>query len=87
MVANDKDFLYYVTSKSGVCQIMEANPRDQYIANHYAIYSFKAEKCLALSISENTFFIMNEEYSVFMLTRSDNNRKLVFEKELNFKEI
>ena len=88
MILNERDFIYYVTKKNGLCYIVEGNPRDQKIDNHEIIYSIKAEKCLALTIDgEDTFYFMDESYVVQKLNRNSNNRMLSMEKELTMKEI
>jgi hypothetical protein len=69
---NSKDFIYYVTKKNGMCDIMEGNPRDQYIVNHVSIYSIKAEKCLAFSVEEgDKFYFMDESHVVYKMTRNE----------------
>ena len=67
---------------------MEGNPRDQKIKKHEAIYTLKAEKCLAFSVDgADQFYFMYETHLVYKLSRNENNRSLSFEKELTMKEI
>ena len=67
---------------------MEGNPRDPRIGNHEAIFSLKANRCLAFSVqNQDTFFFMDDQYTVYMLTRNDNDRTLTIKKELTMKEI
>jgi hypothetical protein len=88
VIMNSKDFIYYVTKKNGMCDIMEGNPRDQYIVNHVSIYSIKAEKCLAFSVEEgDKFYFMDESHVVYKMTRNENNRFLNVVAELTMKEI
>jgi len=88
MVMCERDFIYYITKKNGKCYIMEGNPRDQYIDHHEAIYCIKADRCLAFSVvGSNTFYFMDECHVVHKMTRNQNNRTLIMEKELTMKEI
>ena len=88
VIMNGKDFMYYVTKKNGMCDIMEGNPRDQYIKNHVCLYSIKANKCLAFSIEEgDVFYFMDESHVVYKMTRNENNRFLNIVAELTMKEI
>lgn len=67
---------------------MEGNPRDQKIKKHEAIYTLKAERCLAFDIDgPDVFYFMDETHLVYKLSRNENNRSLSFEKELTMKEI
>lgn len=85
---NDRDFIYYVTKKNGICQIKEANPRDPYIENHEIIMEIKAEKCLALTTdAKGDFYFMDENFIVSALTRGENNRQLHLKKEITMKEM
>jgi hypothetical protein len=47
----------------------------------------KSEKCLSFQIIGGDFYMMDDQFTVFKLTRNDNNRHLTIEKELVFKEI
>jgi nitrogenase molybdenum-iron protein alpha/beta subunit len=68
MIMNDRDFIYYVTKLNGICQIIEANPRDPYIDKHETIMEIQAEKCLALTTdSSDNFYFMDENFIVYML--------------------
>ena len=88
MIMNDRDFIYYVTKKNGICNIKEANPRDPYIDNHETIMEIKAEKCLALQTDANDkFYFMDENFVVYMLERGENNRQLSLFKEVTMKEM
>ena len=87
MIQNDRDFIYYVTRTNGMCQIMEGNPKVPKIASHQCIFEIKANKCLALTIKEETFYFMDENFIVYKLTRSPSNRDLHIEKECTMKEI
>ena len=84
---NDKDFMYYIKKKNGKCFIFEGNPRDQYLNKHQSIYSLKADKCLAFTITNDEFYFMDENYIVYKLRRNENNRNLTLVKELTLKEI
>ena len=61
MILDGRSFIYYVQQKNGKCYIMEGNPRDPKIRNHYSIFSLKANKCLAFSAkNQDTFFFMDD---------------------------
>jgi hypothetical protein len=88
MIINERDFLYYITKKNGKCYIMEGNPRDQYIDHHEAIFTIKADRCLAFSVvGSDHFYFMDETFVVHQLTRNKNNRSLTHVKESTMKEI
>lgn len=88
MVLSERSFIYYIKKKSGKCFIMEGNPRDPRTKNHEPIFSLKANNCLAFNVqNQDTFFFMDDQYVVYMLTRNDNDRSLTILKELTMREI
>jgi hypothetical protein len=88
MILSERSFIYYVQQKNGKCYIMEGNPRDPKIKNHEAIFSLKANYCLAFSVeNQDTFFFMDDQFIVYMLTRNENDRSLTVRKELTMREI
>ena len=34
--------MYYIVHEMGVCSLMEGNPQDPYIKNHYSIFNILA---------------------------------------------
>ena len=77
MCLSERSFIYYIKKRNGKCFIMEGNPRDPRIGNHETIFNLKANRCLAFSVqNQDTFFFMDDQYTVYMLTRNDNDRTL-----------
>ena len=48
---------------------MEGNPKDPIMAHHQSVYKSKVKKCLAFSMFDNNYYIMDENKSVYMLGR------------------
>jgi len=82
---NENGFIYYITQKIGTFQIMEGNPKDPYINRHYSIFSIKANRCMAFTVVGDTFFFMNENVVVYLLTRNESTRNLHIHQELSMK--
>ena len=83
-----KGFIYYVVQRDGLCSIMEANPRDPYISCHYKIFTLKSFFIRGFSvIDENSFMIMDDQFTVYNLKRNENNRGLHIHMEMAMKEI
>lgn len=88
MLMNNKDFMYYITKKNGMCYIMEGNPRGPYLNMHKEIWSIKSDRCLAFSVTDgDLFFFMDETFIVYKLARNENDRHLNIIQELTFKEM
>lgn len=66
---------------------MEGNPRDPYIQHHQQIFNLKTKKCLAFSLKDGSFYLMNDSYIIYKLTRNTNDRQLEISNELTMKEI
>ena len=85
---DEKDFIYYVRKENGVCQLMEGNPRLPSLEDHYPIFEVKAESCTAMTVeSGDKIFFMDEEYTIYVLTRDSSNRQTTLLNELTIKEI
>lgn len=85
---NNKDFMYYITKKNGMCYIMEGNPRGPYLNMHKEIWAIKSDRCLAFSVSYgDLFYFMDESFIVYKLARNENDRQLNVIQELTFKEM
>ena len=72
MIKDDYDYLFYVVQKNSEMIIMEGNPKDPYIENHYSVYKIKIKQCLALSLNKeemNKLFLMDENKTIYMLGR------------------
>lgn len=82
MIKDDYDYLFYVVKKNKELLIMEGNPRDPFLQNHYPVFNIKVKKCLAFTMFDNTFYFMDENKIVYMLRRTGQNRKLDLIKEL-----
>ena len=88
MLMNNKDFMYYITKKNGMCYIMEGNPRGPYLNMHKEIWSIKSDRCLAFSVQDgDLFYFMDESFVVYKLARNENDRQLNIIQELTFKEM
>lgn len=88
MQQDGKGFLYYITKVNNVCTLMEGNPRDPYIKNHYPIASVNTPKCLSFGIQGNDrFFIMGANHNMHLYERNLNNRTCHQLVDLNIKEI
>lgn len=59
MIKDDYDYLFYVVKKNNEMLIMEGNPRDPVIQNHYPVFNIKIKKCIAFAMLDNTFFFMD----------------------------
>ena len=59
MIKDDYDYLFYVVKKNNEMLIMEGNPRDPFIQNHYPVFNIKIKKCIAFAMLDNTFFFMD----------------------------
>lgn len=54
---------------------MEGNPRMPNLEDHYPIFEVKAEACTAMTVeSGDRIFFMDEEYTIYVLTRESSNR-------------
>ena len=73
--------MYYVVSRNGKCHIIEGNPKDPYLNRHYSIFSITCDRCLAFSIIFHDFYFMDELFTVYQLSRNENNRNLSISKE------
>ena len=72
---DEKDYIYYVQKANGVCQLMEGNPRRPYQDEHYPIFEVKAEACTAMTVeSGDRIFFMDNEYTIYVLTRESSSR-------------
>jgi len=70
MIKDDYDYLFYVVKKNKELLIMEGNPRDPFLQNHYPVFKIKVKKCLAFTMRANTFYFMDENKFVYMLRRT-----------------
>jgi len=69
MIKDDYDYLFYVVMINKELNIMEGNPKDPIMAHHQSVYKSKVKKCLAFSMFDNNYYIMDENKSVYMLGR------------------
>ena len=76
MIKDDYDYLYYVVMINKELNILEGNPKDPVMSNHQSVYKSKVKKCLAFSIFDNQFYIMDENKNIYMLGRQGYNRIL-----------
>lgn len=87
MIQDKRNFLYYVVRSQGQCKVMEINPRDSLIRNHYAIFELKAERCYGLETKDDKFFIVDDFKQIQQLERIIESRDLRFVKELKIKQV
>jgi len=68
---------------------MEGNPKDAHEKNHVCIFQLKTSRCLAFNGDGDNFYLMDEHYIIYNLTRTRNKgeRMLSEASEHTLKEI
>ena len=74
MIMDQHGFIYYITHKVGVCHIMEGNPKDPILENHFSIFQLTADKILSFSNNLHFFYLMDDRHVIYKLSRNKTDR-------------
>ena len=71
MLQDDRGFIYYVVKETGICYIMEGNPRKPYEKHHTRIFEIKTENCIAFDLSRDQFCLMDNQHNIYFLVSAE----------------